>query len=61
MFILSTCEAFPDLILRLIARGERVEAYPTEAYWLDIGRHQDYEKALEEFEIVKGRLIPDEA
>jgi NDP-mannose synthase len=49
---------FPDLILRLIARGERVEAYRSDAYWLDIGRHQDYEKALEEFEIVKDRLLP---
>jgi NDP-sugar pyrophosphorylase family protein len=49
---------FPDLILRLIAAGETVRAWPSEDYWLDIGRHDDYEQALEEFEQVRDRLIP---
>jgi NDP-sugar pyrophosphorylase family protein len=49
---------FPDLILRLIAAGEVVRAWPSEDYWLDIGRHDDYEQALEEFESVRHRLIP---
>jgi NDP-sugar pyrophosphorylase family protein len=49
---------FPDLILRLIAAGEHVRAWPSEDYWLDIGRHDDYEQAQEEFESVRDRLIP---
>lgn len=49
---------FPDLVLRLIAAGEIVRAWPSEDYWLDIGRHEDYEQALEEFESVRERLIP---
>ena len=49
---------FPDLILRLIAAGELVRAWPSDDYWLDIGRHDDYEQALEEFESVRDRLIP---
>lgn len=49
---------FPDLILRLIAAGEVVRGWQSEDYWLDIGRHDDYERALEEFERVRGRLIP---
>jgi len=49
---------FPDLILRLIAAGEIVRAWPSEDYWLDIGRHDDYEQAQEEFESVRDRLIP---
>lgn len=49
---------FPDLILRLIAAGEVVRAWPSEDYWLDIGRHDDYETAQEEFEAVRERLIP---
>jgi len=49
---------FPDLILRLIAAGEVVRAWPSDDYWLDIGRHDDYEQALEEFESVRDRLIP---
>jgi NDP-sugar pyrophosphorylase family protein len=51
---------FPDLILRLIAAGEVVRAWPSEDYWLDIGRHDDYEQAQEEFESVRARLIPPE-
>lgn len=49
---------FPDLILRLIAAGDVVRAHRSEAYWLDIGRHEDYEKAMEEFEQVRDRILP---
>jgi NDP-sugar pyrophosphorylase family protein len=52
---------FPDLILRLIAAGETVRAWPSDDYWLDIGRHDDYEQAQEEFESVRDRLIPSES
>ena len=52
---------FPDLILRLIAAGEVVRAWPSDVYWLDIGRHDDYEQAQEEFESVRARLIPPAA
>ncbi len=51
---------FPDLVLRLIAAGETVRAWPSDDYWLDIGRHDDYEQAQEEFESVRDRLIPGE-
>jgi NDP-mannose synthase len=40
---------FPDLVLRLLARGERVCAYPTDCLWLDIGRPDDYARAQELF------------
>ncbi len=39
----------PELVLRLVRRGERVRGYRFEGYWLDIGRPEDYEVALEEF------------
>ena len=51
---------FPDLVLKLIAAGETVRAWRSDAYWLDIGRHEDYETAMEEFDQVKSRLIPGE-
>ena len=51
---------FPDLILRLLAAGERVEAWWPEAYWLDLGRHDDYELAIAEFEGMRERLLPDQ-
>jgi NDP-sugar pyrophosphorylase family protein len=49
---------FPDLVLRLIADDEVVRSWLSEDYWLDIGRHDDYEQAQEEFESVRDRLIP---
>jgi NDP-sugar pyrophosphorylase family protein len=51
---------FPELILRLIGAGEVVRAWRSDDYWLDIGRHDDYEQATEEFERMRHRLIPDE-
>jgi NDP-sugar pyrophosphorylase family protein len=52
---------FPELILRLIAAGEIVRGWRSTAYWLDIGSHDDYERAQEEFERVRRRLLPDDA
>jgi NDP-mannose synthase len=37
---------FPDLVQALLARGEQVGAYVHEGEWFDIGRHEDYERAL---------------
>lgn len=40
---------FPELIKRLLDNKEKVMAYATDEYWLDIGRYEDYSKAIEEF------------
>jgi NDP-sugar pyrophosphorylase family protein len=40
---------FPDLVLRLLAHGEKVCAYETDCVWLDIGRPDDYARAQELF------------
>jgi NDP-sugar pyrophosphorylase family protein len=40
---------FPDLVLRLLAAGERVCAFPSDDLWLDIGRPDDYARAQELF------------
>jgi NDP-sugar pyrophosphorylase family protein len=40
---------FPDLVARLLTNGQQVMAYESDAYWLDIGRPDDYQKANEEF------------
>jgi NDP-sugar pyrophosphorylase family protein len=47
---------FPDLVKRLINCGQKVVSYPFDGYWLDIGNHSDYEKAVEEYESIKGGL-----
>lgn len=48
---------FPDLIKELIRDGENVSGYMFEGYWMDIGRHEDYSKVLEEFESMKDDLL----
>lgn len=40
---------FPDLVLRLIAEGRPVRSVPFDGYWLDIGRHDDFDRAQSEF------------
>ena len=51
---------FPDLVARLITAGEIVRGWRSDAYWLDIGRHDDYEQALEEFAEMRHVLVPDD-
>ena len=41
---------FPDLVNILLAHGVLVNYYPFQVYWLDIGRHEDYQKAAQEYE-----------
>ena len=36
----------PQLIERLVADGRRVVGFPLREYWLDIGKLDDYERAL---------------
>lgn len=47
----------PDLLLRLVGSGQRVFCYRSDAYWLDIGRLDDYEQAQREFESKKSLLL----
>ena len=57
----------PDLVHKLLEAGEPVGSYLYEGYWLDIGRHEDYEQALIEFEQLRemflreGRPAPEPA
>jgi NDP-mannose synthase len=48
---------FPDLVLRLIDAGEKVLGYPFDGYWQDLGRPDDYEQAVVEFESLRGQIL----
>lgn len=50
----------PDLMMRMKKEGEKIYCYPSECYWLDIGRVEDYQVAQDEFEQHKNRFLPDE-
>jgi NDP-sugar pyrophosphorylase family protein len=40
---------FPDLLGRLLEQEARIVGYQSNAYWMDVGRPDDYEKANEDF------------
>jgi NDP-sugar pyrophosphorylase family protein len=50
----------PELVLRLLGHGERVSNYVHHGYWLDIGRHDDYEAAIREFESHRQEFLPED-
>lgn len=48
---------FPDLVRALLDRKWPVAAYHSTDFWLDIGRREDYELALERFEELAPTLL----
>jgi NDP-sugar pyrophosphorylase family protein len=52
---------FPDLVRILIKSGEKVVGYLFDGYWLDLGRPDDYELAVQDFEKMRNEFLPEEA
>lgn len=42
-----------DLMEVLLSKGRVLRTYPIRGYWLDIGNHEDYNKALNDFEHIQ--------
>ncbi len=51
---------FPDLILKLLANGEKVSGYVFDGYWMDLGRPDDYSQANQDFVQMKSQFLPEE-
>lgn len=49
---------FDQLMYVLTEKNADVFSYPFDGYWLDIGRPDDYARAVEEFEQNKDRFLP---
>ena len=49
----------PELVIKLMNDGQRVNVFNFDGYWLDIGRHDDYEKAIEEFSSHQADFLPE--
>ncbi|MFB9239804.1 sugar phosphate nucleotidyltransferase [Plantactinospora siamensis] len=49
---------FDQLILDLLARGQRPVSYDFTGYWLDIGRPEDYDEANHSFDRLRHLLLP---
>ena len=50
---------FPDLIQRLLRSKEKIVCFPSHDFWLDIGRHEDYEEAQKEFQKMRKKLLKE--
>jgi len=51
---------FPDLILKMIAAGEKICGYAFDGYWMDLGRPDDYAQAAEDFATMRSQFLPEE-
>jgi NDP-sugar pyrophosphorylase family protein len=49
---------FDDLMVTCLEQGVHVQAILHDGIWLDIGRHEDYERATEIFTTNQDRLLP---
>jgi NDP-sugar pyrophosphorylase family protein len=49
----------PDLVIKLMQSGKKVNVFNFDGYWLDIGRHDDYERAIEEFSQNREKFLSD--
>lgn len=48
---------FPDLVLKLLAAGERVASYQFDGYYQDLGRPEDYDQAVNDFTSMRERFL----
>ena len=51
---------FPDLVLKLIAAGQKVVTFRNNATWLDLGRPEDLHQAADLFAGGRGEFLPPE-
>jgi NDP-sugar pyrophosphorylase family protein len=51
---------FPELVLKLIAAGEKVSGYRFDGYWMDLGRPDDYVQATGDFVSMRSQFLPEE-
>ena len=50
----------PDLMLRIKNNDHSVYCYHEDCFWLDMGRHSDYQKANDVFEKMREQFIPSD-
>ncbi len=51
---------FPNLVLKLIAAGEKVISFPFDGYWMDLGRPDDYIQATGDFDSMKSQFLHED-
>jgi NDP-sugar pyrophosphorylase family protein len=51
---------FPDLVHILLREGKTVVGFPFEGYWQDLGRADDYEQAIRDFDLMRKEFLLEE-
>lgn len=51
---------FPDLVQTLLREGQVVVGFPFDGYWQDLGRADDYEQAVRDFDRMRSEFLPEE-
>lgn len=52
---------FDSLMHKMLENGVKVRIFPFHGLWLDIGRPDDYEQILKDFDTNRLAYLPDEA
>lgn len=52
---------FPELVKKLIGAGEKVVGYKYHGYWQDLGRPDDHENAMHDFEKMRSEFLPEQS
>ncbi|MBK9501183.1 MAG: NTP transferase domain-containing protein [Leptospiraceae bacterium] len=53
----NTVFGFDTLMIKFLKENKQVSIHSHSGYWMDIGRPDDYEKAIDEFEAMKNRFF----
>ena len=56
-YIPNSFFGFDNLMLDLLSKDKPIKLYEFDGYWLDIGKPDDYIKAIEDFEVLKDSLL----
>lgn len=51
----------PDLVMQLVGEGKPVATFPFDGYWLDVGTHDDFERAARVLAEQRAMFLPDGA
>jgi NDP-sugar pyrophosphorylase family protein len=51
---------FPTLVQQLLKANEPVFSYPYDGYWRDLGNHEDYMAAIDDFESMRKKFLREE-
>ena len=59
MVMCGKCVSPARVKMQRLEDGKKVSGYPFSGYWQDLGRADDYERAVEDFDAMRSQFLPD--